>query len=57
VAIPIAIINPVASATDEQTTEELAERLSLLRGRLLTATAATTTARLTTTQPWPVDKL
>ena len=62
-AIPIAIINPVASATAEQTTEQLAATPEPAAPRLLTATAATATARLTTTQPlagwvrlWPQER-
>jgi hypothetical protein len=45
----------VASATDEQTTEQLAATPEPAAPKVADGNAATATARLTTTQPWPVE--
>jgi uncharacterized low-complexity protein len=53
VAIPIAIINPVASATDEQTTEQLAVTLEPAAPKVADGNCGDSDCA--TTQPWPVE--
>jgi uncharacterized low-complexity protein len=53
VAIPIAIINPVASATDEQTTEQFAATPEPAAPKVADGNCGNSDCA--TTQPWPVE--